>query len=412
MPRKPGKVPAYSLHKASGQAVVRLDLVDHYLGPYGSPESHERYQRAVAVWSANRCSPAASSSHGQLVSSPSLTVKELCALYWQFAKTYYVEEQQIRGEVRVRRPTGELPNLKYAIRSLLELYSTSPAWDFGPLALKALQRHLIATSLCRRSINARVDRVKRIFKWGVSEQLVPPAVYEGLRTASGLRFGRSSARETAPVRPVDDASVDAVLPFVSSEVGTMIQLQRLTGMRPGEVVLMRSMDIDRSGDVWVYEPHCHKNSWRGYRRLIPLGPQAQAVLQPFTERPAREYLFSPARAEQQRNAKRRSLRRTPMTPSQARRKGKEMRKRAPQDRFDVHSYRRAIARGIQQAGKAGVEIEHWHPNQLRHSRATEIRKSHGIEAAQVTLGHARADTTQIYAERNLELAITIARRTG
>ena len=53
MPRKQGKVPAYCHHKASGQAVVRLDGVDHYLGCYGSDESHERYDRAIAEWRAH-----------------------------------------------------------------------------------------------------------------------------------------------------------------------------------------------------------------------------------------------------------------------------------------------------------------------------------------------------------------------
>ena len=62
--------------------------------------------------------------------------------------------------------------------------------------------------------------------------------------------------------------------------------------------------------------------------------------------------------------------------------------------------------------KAGVEIPHWHPHQLRHSRGTEIRSNYGIEAAQVALGHARADITEVYAEKNMELAIQIARETG
>ncbi|WP_417847301.1 hypothetical protein [Thalassoglobus sp.] len=35
MPRKP-KVPSYCLHKASGQAVVRINGRDHYLGLYGT----------------------------------------------------------------------------------------------------------------------------------------------------------------------------------------------------------------------------------------------------------------------------------------------------------------------------------------------------------------------------------------
>ncbi len=50
MPRKAGKVPSYCRHRRSGQAVVRIDRVDHYLGPYGSPESHRLYERLIAEW--------------------------------------------------------------------------------------------------------------------------------------------------------------------------------------------------------------------------------------------------------------------------------------------------------------------------------------------------------------------------
>ena len=57
-------------------------------------------------------------------------------------------------------------------------------------------------------------------------------------------------------------------------------------------------------------------------------------------------------------------------------------------------------------------IPHWHPNQLRHSAATEIRKTFGLEAAQVALGHSRADVTQVYAERDMRLAAGIARKIG
>src|SRR4029453_18728950 len=46
----------------------------------------------------------------------------------------------------------------------------------------------------------------------------------------------------------------------------------------------------------------------------------------------------------------------------------------------------------------------WSPNQLRHSAATEIRKRFGLEASQVVLGHSELGTTQIYAQKNLDLA--------
>ena len=62
--------------------------------------------------------------------------------------------------------------------------------------------------------------------------------------------------------------------------------------------------------------------------------------------------------------------------------------------------------------KAWRKARRWHPNQLRHTFATRVRKEHGLEAAQVLLGHARADVIQVYAERNLTLAAEVAARIG
>ena len=64
--------------------------------------------------------------------------------------------------------------------------------------------------------------------------------------------------------------------------------------------------------------------------------------------------------------------------------------------------------GISEMG----HILRWTPNQLRHNRATEIRNRYGLEAAQTILGHSHADVTQIYAERDFELARQIMRDVG
>jgi integrase len=128
-----------------------------------------------------------------------------------------------------------------------------------------------------------------------------------------------------------------------------------------------------------------------------------------------DYLFSPKQAEEERNAERRQNRKSPMTPSQAKRKAKPAPKRPKRDAYDVASYRRAITYAIRKANKLKKDqppIPQWFPLQLRHTCATEIRRDYGIEAAQVTLGHARADVTQVYAERNLQLAIQVAEKTG
>jgi integrase len=332
-----------------------------------------------------------------------ISINEVLLAYMNFATAYYSKD----GE-----PTKELESMREALRALRQLYGHMPAADFGPKGLQALRQHLVEKGLCRNVVNHRVSRIKRMFKWAVAEQLVPPSVHHGLQ-----------ARETEPVRPVPDQWIEALLPFLTPIVAGMVQVQRLTGMRPCEVVLMRACDLDRTGEVWVYEPTSHKNRWRGHRRLVPLGPRCQEVLRPFLSRSEDAYLFSPRESEAWRRNHRRPVargqRRTPIYPSElrAREKAKlarrrRQRKRPPRDRFDTASYRRAITYAIRKARGAGVEVGHWHPGQLRHSRATEIRQSAGIEAAQVVLGHARADVTQVYAERNLELAKRIAKTTG
>ncbi len=410
MPRKSHKVPSYCHHKASGKAVVRINGRDCYLGEYGSPESHEQYERIISEWRGHRNKMLRTtpySSQSELVNS--LTVNELILRYLKFAENYYVKNGQV---------TKEFTDMKYALRPLRKLYGRTFVRDFGPLALKSVRQHMIdVEDLSRGVINNRINRIKRVIKWSVSEELAPSGAYESLRAVSGLKFGRTTARETEPVKPVDQVWVDAVIKSVSPQVAAMIAIQQLAAMRPCEVVSMRLCDIDMSGDVWIYEPFDHKNRWRGYKRVIPLGPKAQSILKPFLSRSEDSFLFSPIESEEWRNEIRRQNRKSPMTPSQAKRKRKKNITRQKRDRYDVESYRRAITYGIKkcnrQREKEGCQlIPHWYPLQLRHSRATEVRKDFGIEAAQVVLGHARADVTEVYAERNLEAAIQVAKETG
>ena len=410
MPRQPGTVPKYCRHKASGRAVVRINGHDHYLGSYGSPESHERYARLITEWRTSQ-KQRASDFTGSIAAArwDKLTVNELILRYLRFAQTYYVKD----GE-----PTQEFEDMKYSLRALRLLYGRTLVPEIGPLALKAVRQYMIdVDDLSRGVVNQRTNRIKRVFKWAVSEELAPPGAYEALRSVAGLRYGRTTARETAPVKPVPQAWVDAVLPYASPQVAAMIYVQRIAAMRPCEVVIMRPCDIDMSGDVWIYEPLEHKNRWRGQQRLIPLGPKAQAIIRPFLTLKTDAFLFSPRDAEAWRNEQRRQNRKTAITPSQAKRKPKKNPKRAKRDRYDVASYRRRITYGIKKANRQRKRegrqpIPHWSPLQLRHSRATEVRKNFGIEAAQVVLGHVRADVTQIYAERNLGVAIQVAKETG
>lgn len=209
--------------------------------------------------------------------------------------------------------------------------------------------------------------------------------------------------------------VQAVIPHVSRQVAAMIQLQELTGMRPGEVVIMRAIDLDMAGKLWPYKPFSHKSEHHGKRHEIFIGPRGQEILRPFLRANLKEFLFSPAEAETARNAERRSHRASPMTPSQSKRQPKRDPKRPPLDYYTVASYRRAIQRacgvafGLDEQGQPKLK---WHPNQLRHNFATRIRKLHGIEAARIMLGHESMRTTEVYAERDLRVAAAITAKIG
>ena len=52
------------------------------------------------------------------------------------------------------------------------------------------------------------------------------------------------------------------------------------------------------------------------------------------------------------------------------------------------------------------------PNQLRHSRLTEIRKLFGLEASRVCGGHREVGVTEIYAEQDQTLARQVMGEVG
>ena len=82
MPVLKNTVPKYRQHKASGQAVVTLDGVDHYLGKYKSKSSRMLYDRLVGEWLAcGRRMPIADDT--------GLTVTELISHFWKHAKVFY-----------------------------------------------------------------------------------------------------------------------------------------------------------------------------------------------------------------------------------------------------------------------------------------------------------------------------------
>lgn len=410
MPRLVHSVPKYRRHRASGQAIVTLSGKDHYLGPHGSKASKVAYDRVVTEW-------LAADRHLPITEADELTVVEAIARYWGHAKGHYRKNG---------KPTSEQAGIKASLRFLKVLYGQTPAREFTPVALKAVRARMVDNGLARSTTNQHVSRIRRMFKWLGSEGLVPPTVPQALMLVDGLRRGRTTARETNPVKPVSDAIVDATLPHLPAVVADMVRLQRLTGMRPSEVCSVRPCDLDRTSDVWQYLPKGHKTEHHDLGRMIFIGPRAQEVLLKYLIRDATAQCFQPADSEAKRRAQQHARRIVPMScgtkPGDRR---KRRRRRAPGDRYGTASYRRAITRACEQAFPAPPDVaadpaglkkwraeNNWAPNRLRHTAGTEIRRQFGLEAAQVTLGHTKANTTQIYAERDYALAARVAREVG
>lgn len=109
------------------------------------------------------------------------------------------------------------------------------------------------------------------------------------------------------------------------------------------------------------------------QRVILIGPKAQKILRPYLNDELKRPCF-------------------------------RRRKRFAWSRF---AYGKRIHKACEKAG-----VGKWAPNQLRHLAATKIRSQFGLEAAQVILGHSRADITQIYAEKDLRAATEVAKQVG
>jgi integrase len=409
MPRLGNRVPKYRLHKQSGQAIVTINGRDFLLGRHGTRASEAEYDRIVTEWLSAGRSP----SYG--IPEHVTSVAELVVAYVEHANRYYGDG-----------PRGESANMRHALRPMRELYGRLPAREFGPLHLKAVREKFIAAGHSRKHVNASVQRIGRAFRWAVGEGLIPPEVPQALAMVPGLRRGHTTARENKRVRPADAKLVEATLPHLPQIVRSMVELQQATGMRPGELCIIRPADIDRSGDVWQYQPSEHKNQNREQERIVYIGPRAQEILCPYLLRDAEAFCFSPADSEAKRRAALHEARRTPL--SCGNRPGTN-RKARPQrkvgERYTPQSYLVAVRRACDRAAPVPGELaddpiavakwqrEHrWSPNQLRHQMATRVRREAGIDAAKTLLGHSQLNTTGIYAEQDRQLAIEVSRKIG
>ena len=426
-----GSLPSLCKRVDRGREYAAVTLTDsktkrrrtYRLGGYATDESRERYLQLLTDWQRRgRRLPDSPRQDNQ--PGNAITITQLCHAYWAVTRGRYSRSHE--------------SNLDAAVRLLRQFHGATAVDAFGPNALRLIREAMIRGDAnakpkprrpWSRSVANRFTRqIVAIFKWGVAHEMVPPAIHQALRTIEPLKRGQTTAHEPKPVRPVPDVHVDAALEHMRPQVRAMVELQRCTGMRSGEVVIMRTRDIDVSGTIWVYSPAQHKTLVHGHDRRVYLGPRAQEILRPWLRPSLDECLFQPREAVADQLAERHAKRETPLHyGNQPGTNRKASRKYPPGERYTTDSYRKAVVRACdladraakQKAAKEGRKVPdderlvpRWHPHQLRHSHATAVRKQFGIEAARIALGHQHVDVTEIYAERDQAIAEKIARTVG
>jgi integrase len=328
---------------------------------------------------------------------------------------------------------------------LKAIYGTTSAAEFDAPALEAIREQMIRDGHCRNRINKDVARLKRLFRWAGSKKLVPSSVYHDLETIEGLRSGRSEAKETAPVLPVPRGIVEKTLAVMRPTLGDMVRLQLETGMRPGEVCIMRATDIDMTAPVWLYRPSRHKTAHHGHGRVVLIGPRAQEIVRRHLKTDLQAFLFTPADSIAEFRAELRQNRKSKVQPSQQNRKRRRPRRR-PGHRYTKSSYANAIADACERAFPPPTHLQpriddngkrearkhflrsltegerselrewqkahRWHPHQLRHTRAQELKRECGLDVARAVLGHKSPVITEHYATLDIEKATEVMAMLG
>lgn len=404
MARPKAKAPERRYH-ISGQSVVTIDRKDFYLGKHDSPESIARYAVLIAIYQQhgfhlpdwfdqeemkNRASLILGEPVQHQENEP-ITVKHVTAAYREWAKFRHT-----------RKHDPELIRANQVCDELDQHEGQTFAEKYGPLALQSQRQRWVQAGLSRRYVNRQTNLVVRVFKHAVAQELVCPETWQRLKALEPLRIGTTTAPETEPRTPVALEVVRATAKHLSPILRAMVRVQAATGMRPSEVCNLRPIDIDRSGENWMFRPAKHKTANKGKRKAVPLIGDAREALEDYINRHPDSFCFSPKETVAWMSAQRRSERKTKVQPSQ-RNRAKQNPMRAPRDCYDSVSFNQAIRRACKKAN-----VPHWTPYQLRHLAGTVVRDALGIEHAQALLGHAQVAMTEHYTRQSEQKAIEAA----
>jgi integrase len=400
------RIPKYRKFSPRNIGFVEWNGSRHYFTghPFNSPESRKLYFEFLKTICSEKVDSKSVTIPTATIQTSGLTFADLADRFLEHAESYF------------RGARSELPNYRRMLVVAVERYGHFSLRDFGPVRLTEFQNWLAATDhvresrnkkgevtsrrtyrLTRSSVNHILADLKRVFKWGVSQEIVSADQLVALQTVSGLRAGRSHAKENKPREPVTWEHVEPVLQHLSTAVAAMVRIQWSTGCRSHSVCMMKPCEIDRTQSPWLWKPTSHKGSWRGHELSIFLGPKAQEILLPYLQRDENQFCFSPREVT-----------------------GRQ----SNSDHYNSGTYGKAVLFGLAKLSPQPINqpfsrkkfedagLVYWSPHQLRHAKAHLIREEFGLEAAQAVLGHASLSATQIYAKKRDQLARSVADKCG
>lgn len=318
------------LHK-TGQGYIRHNGKTIYFGKFGTPEANRKYQ----AWLTGKA-------------KPSCTLAELFTAY------------------AAHNPSKNHKD-KVAAVSVLGSLSHHRCDEYTPLVSRRHRKQLDNGKRCARHINALMQLIQRIFRWGVSVEMVPLEVWQKLKTVEPLK-PHEVAHQSKRRQLVKREIVMKTLEELQELPADIIRLLLFTGARPGEICGLRASEINKNGPhgTWVYRPTKHKTIYRGIKRFVVFGIEGQKILEKHW--PAKgDYLFPSA---------------------------------VILGHYKPSSLRQAVGHACKRAGVAS-----WSPYQIRHLRLTELAVDKGLEIAASVAGHGEASTTRIYQHEPSEAEI-------
>ncbi len=366
MPRPKSAVPPYRHHKSTGRAVVYVDRKSVFLGKYDTPESRQRYAEIVSKIASGEPVPMSSK-----VTTREPVRRSIAALCLRFV-----------AEKLPNYAHAEQACFRGAMRILVELFGETPADDFGPIRLRTVRAAMVAGDpqaiskdgktkprrpWSRSFVNKQIKRLKHLFRWGVSWELVPVTVADALGTVESLAQGDTDAAESRPRQSVPPADIAAVRAVLTDRQRDIFDLLMLTGARPGEIIGLTTGQIDRTGEVWRVDLEKHKTRRHGKSRTLFFNTTAQAILIRHMKADPDARLFPVLRS----------------------------------------TFGTAVKDACTKVG-----VPEFTPHWLRHTVATRLADELGTEAAQRLLGHTNAAMTEHYSRKAEKVAINAAKHIG